>query len=91
MFTEEQRQWIVLEFGKDFSPASVKRKFIIKRGINGSEKAWYRFHYFSRVFEDLKENKIAKDPRSKAVGATKIQANAMQQVRTIAKKLKFGK
>lgn len=102
MFTEEQRKWIVLEYGKNPHQISLKRKFCKKYEIKGRNKKPYYPHLFMRIVNEFKNKGIAKSKRSGCPPSRKspeaqqliqreVDENPMKSIRQIAKKLDFGK
>ena len=47
-FSEEEKKWIILEYGTSESSTVLRRKFFLKYGINGRQKEKYKLRYFGR-------------------------------------------
>ena len=101
MFTREQCTWITIEYAKNSSPTIVKREFVRKYNICGSQKSKYCPHHFTRVFERFNSrgiapalypgNKISKaTPQTKQLISQEIQENPTSLIRQIARKLDFS-
>ena len=56
VFSDEQKRWIILEYGASRSSTVVRRTFFNKYGINGRKNEKYRLRYFGRVIENFSDN-----------------------------------
>ncbi|QQP56643.1 Hypothetical protein FKW44_001371 [Caligus rogercresseyi] len=51
MFSELEKKWIILQFGKTPSPSTVRREFILHFKISGRAAKSYQLIQFTRVLD----------------------------------------
>ncbi len=99
MFSEDQKKFIVLEYGSKGSPAAVRRKFLLKYGITARKATHYQMHHFTRVLEAFKRNGIANTlrtgrpklhPTAQALIQQEMDQHPQTSIRREARKLDFS-
>ena len=98
-FTEEQKKWIVLEYGASKSSTTVRRSFFKKYGIVGRKKERYRLQNFSRTIENFSNtgsvSKKKRERQNSKLAAAKdlvqseldMESSNQVSVRKVARKL----